>query len=109
MSINKLIKDTLEPLGIPVDKIENSIADTYIVYTEYNRASMLNADDEEKATKVFLQVDVFSKGNYEQLVIDVKRLMKEAGFGRMFESETYEVEMKKFRKIIRFSYATDIE
>jgi hypothetical protein len=102
--------DTLKPLGVPVSFANyNQTADTYIVFLEYNQSPWLSADDEEMFTKHFYQVDVFSSGNYLQLVKDVKRLMKQAGFGRMFESETYEPEMKKFRKILRFSYISKKE
>lgn len=109
MNLNNLIKSTLKPLGIPVSFMDYSEkGDTYIVFNEYNQASRMNADDIELITKHFFQVDVFSKRNYAQLVKDVRRLMKEAGFGRMFESETYDTEMKMFRKILRFNYENDI-
>lgn len=109
MSLNKLIRDTLSPLGVPVAFANyNQTADTYIVFIEYNQAPRLNADDQEVITKHFFQVDIFSKGNYLQLVEDVKERMKQAGFSRMFESETYEEEMKMFRKILRFNYDTKI-
>lgn len=102
--------DTLKPLNVPVSfATYNQTADTYIVFIEYNQASQLNADDDELFTKHFFQVDVFSRGNYLQLVKDVKRLMKQAGFGRMFESETYDDDMKMFRKILRFSYISKEE
>jgi len=108
--MNKLIIDTLKPLGIPVSFMNyNNTADTYIVFLEYNQASRMNADDVELITKHFFQVDVFSSGNYLQLVKDVKSSMKKAGFGRMFESETYDDDMKKFRKILRFNYENNIE
>jgi hypothetical protein len=109
MSLNNLIIDTLSPLKVPVSfATYNSSANTYIVFVEYNQAPALSADDDELFTKHFYQVDIFSSGNYIQLVKDVKRLMKEAGFTRMFESETYETEMKKFRKILRFNYESRI-
>lgn len=105
MNLNKLIIDTLKPLGVPVAFANyNQTADTYIVFIEYNQASRMNADDNELITKHFFQVDVFSRENYLQLVKDVKQLMKKAGFGRMFESETYDDDMKMFRKILRFNY-----
>ena len=105
----KNIKDVLSPLGVPVSRATyERNADTYIVFLEYNQAPRMNADDEELITKHFYQVDIFSSGNYTQLVKEVKRLMKEAGFGRMFESETYEPNMKKFRKILRFNYDNKI-
>lgn len=109
MNINNLIMNTLKPLGVPVATANyNSTAETYIVFVEYNGAPRMNADDEVLVSKHFFQVDIFSSGNYLQLVKDVRRLMKGAGFGWMFESETYDVDMKKFRKIIRFNYETKI-
>lgn len=109
MSLNKLIMETLKPLGVPVAFANyNQTADTYIVFIEYNQAPKLNADDKEIITKHFFQVDVFSKENYLQLVEELKERMKQAGFSRMFESETYEEEMKMFRKILRFNYDTKI-
>lgn len=103
--MNKLIMDTLRPLGVPVSFMNyNNTANTYIVFMEYHQASFFNGDDEEQYTKHFYQVDIFSTGNYLQLVKDVKKSMKQAGFGRMFESETYDEDMRKFRKILRFSY-----
>ena len=109
MNLNRLIMDTLKPLGVPVAFGNyNQTADTNIVFVEYNQASRMNANDDEIITKHFFQMDVFSTGNYLQLVKDVKRLMKEAGFGRMFESETYDTDMKMFRKILRFNYENEI-
>jgi len=102
--------DTLRPLGVPVSFMNyNNTASTYIVFMEYNQAPWLQADDEEKWTKHFYQVDIFSSGDYLQLAKDVRNAMKEAGFGRMFESETYDDDMKKFRKIFRFSYISKEE
>jgi predicted NAD-dependent protein-ADP-ribosyltransferase YbiA (DUF1768 family) len=109
--MNKLIIDTLKPIGVPVSFLRyNNTADTYIVFYEYHQASFINADDEEQSTKHFYQVDVFSKdATYLTVVKEVKARMKSAGFGRMFESETFDDDMKKFRKILRFSYLTEEE
>lgn len=109
MSLNSLIESTLSPLDVPVyPNTYDGEEDTYIVFNTYNEAPEMNADDEEIITKYFIQVDVFSSGNYLSLVKKVKRLMKDVGFGRMFESETYDTEMKKNRKIIRFNYEPNI-
>lgn len=110
MSLNRLIRDTLIPLGVPVSSMTANNADaTYIVFTEYNQAGDLIADDDELTTGYFIQVDVFSSGNFLNLVKQVKSSMKQVGFSRMYESETYDDQAEKFRKIIRFSYTTDIE
>lgn len=105
--MNKLIVDTLKPLNVPVSfATYNQTVDTYVVFLEYNQMSAMQADDDEYRTVHYFQVDIFSKGNYGTLTKQVKSLMKQAGFKRMFESETYEEDMKKFRKILRFSYIT---
>lgn len=109
MSLNSLVMSTLKPLGIPVQpNTSDNAKEVYIVFNTYNEASGMNADDDEVITKYFVQVDVFASGNYTQLVKDVKKKMKLAGFGRMYESETYDTEMKKNRRIIRFNYETNI-
>ena len=103
--MNKYIMETLAPLGVPVSFMRyNQTAPTYIVFLEYNQTPMLNGNNEELYTERFFQVDIFSDGNYMQLVKDLKELMKNAGFGRMFESETYDEDMNKYRKTLRFSY-----
>lgn len=110
MSLNSLIISTLRPLGVPVSFAQyNNTASTYIVFLEYNQGPWLSADDREWQTKHFFQVDIFSSGNYMQLVKDVRDRMREAGFTRMFESETYDEDMKKFRKIMRFHYVSKNE
>lgn len=110
MSVNKLIVDALTPLSVPVEFMRyDNDSDTYIVFLEYNQTPWLQADNEEMLTKHFFQVDIFSIDNYSVLVKKVKKAMKEAGFGRMFESETYDDNMQKYRKILRFSYISASE
>lgn len=110
MNLNKLIIDTLNPLGVPVAFANyNQTADTYIVFIEYNQVPQLNADDNELITKYLFQVDIFSRTNYLQLVKDVKEQMKKAGFIRLLEFETYEDEMQMYRKTFRFRYDNKIE
>lgn len=110
MKINELIINTLKPLNVPITFASyNQTADTYVVFLEYNQASFLQADDEEYRTVHYYQVDVFSKTNYGNLVKNIKNKLNTVGFRRMFESETYEEEMKRYRKILRFSYISEEE
>ena len=105
MNLNALIRQTLAPTNVPVAfSTYNNNASQYIIFNTYNEASFYNADDQEQVTQYFIQVDVFSAGDYTNLVKQVYDLMTEAGFGRMFASETYDEEAGKFRKIYRFSY-----
>lgn len=109
MSVDKLVKDTLSLLAPTSQGTYTGDESTYIIFNEYNQTSALNADDEEMLTKHFYQIDVFSTGNFNQLVKRVKDSMKQAGFGRMFESGTFDNDMQMFRRIIRFSYISKEE
>ncbi|ESU71108.1 hypothetical protein T260_15120 [Geobacillus thermopakistaniensis] len=110
MSLNKLIIDTLKPIGVPVAfQTYSGTATTYITFFEYNQFSALNADDEEQQTAHFIQVDVWSKGDYTAIVQQVKDLMTAAGFRRTFETELYEPDTKIFHKVLRFSYVEERE
>lgn len=110
MNLGKLIIDTLSPLGYPVAKMRyNQKADTYIVFTEYNQAPKMIADDAEVITKHFYQVDVFSNSDFTDLVNNVRKELNKVGFKRMFESETYDEDMNMYRSIMRFNYENNIK
>ncbi|MCL9970351.1 hypothetical protein MX569_07025 [Anoxybacillus kestanbolensis] len=105
MSLNKMIIETLKHVGVPVAfQTYSGTATTYITFFEYNQFSALNADDEEQQTAHFIQVDVWSKGDYTSIVQQVKERMIAAGFRRTSEVDLFEQETKTYHKAIRFSY-----
>ncbi|GAA0313804.1 hypothetical protein GCM10008967_00360 [Bacillus carboniphilus] len=108
MSLNSLILSTLQPLGIPVDfQTYEGESTTYITFFEYNQRSALNADDDEDITSHSIQLDVWSKGNYNNIVQQTKQLLKGIGFRRTHETEFYEEETKIYHKVLRFSYSKE--
>ncbi|WP_062323940.1 hypothetical protein [Halolactibacillus sp. JCM 19043] len=110
MNVKKMIIDALRPINVPVTTLTgNNNNSEYIIINEYNQSSSLNADDKEMSTRYFYQVDVFTSGDFTTIVAEVESRLKEAGFKRMFSSESYDNEAQKYRKILRFSYATEIE
>lgn len=104
--MNKLIKDTLSPLGIPVSlQCYNGSETTYITFFSYLDKGELYADDEEIATGNYIQIDVFSKENYTNIVKKVKKLMKDAGFIKKASGpELYETDTKLYHKPLRFFF-----
>ncbi|MBB5356648.1 hypothetical protein HNR43_002660 [Anoxybacillus mongoliensis] len=105
MSLNKMIIDTLNPLGVPVAfQTYEGKEKTYITFFEYNQFSALNADDEEQQTSHFFQIDIWSKTDYTDLAQQVKERMIAAGFRRTSEVDLFEQETKTYHKAIRFSY-----
>lgn len=104
--MNKLIKDTLSPLGIPVSlQYYNGSETTYITFFSYLDKGELYADDEEVATGNYIQIDIFSKGNYTNIVKQVIKLMKKAGFIKKPSGpELFEDDTKIYHKPLRFFY-----
>ncbi|MFR1708874.1 MAG: hypothetical protein ACLSV2_08235 [Clostridium sp.] len=103
--INKLIIDTLKPLNIPVSfQRYSGKADTYITFHEYFTSGEEYEDDEEALTAHYIQVDVWSKVDYTDLVKSIKELMLKAGFKRLNEADLYEEDTKIYHKGLKFYY-----
>lgn len=113
MSINSLIINTLSPVDVPVRfqelTKEDGSPDTYITFFFINENGMLFADDEEVQTAYFLQVDVFSRGNYTTLVEQVKSRLKEIGFVRTNAVDLYERDTKIYHKAMRFTFTSSLD
>ncbi|MBT2696346.1 hypothetical protein J7E79_02705 [Bacillus sp. ISL-40] len=105
MSINSIIINALKTLGVPVSfQNYKGSATTYIRFFEYNQNGALHGDDQELKSAHFIQVDIFSKGDYTELTNQVKQKLKEIGFIRTMETEMYERDTDFFHKVIRFNF-----
>lgn len=108
--INKLIIDTLKPLNIPVSFHRyKGKAKEYITFHEYLASGEEYEDDIEVLTGHFVQVDIWSKGDYIDTVNKVKQLFLEAGFKRIDEIDLYEEDTEIYHKGIRFYYLEERE
>ena len=108
--INKLIIDTLKPLSIPIGFQRYSGKEqTYITFHEYIQAGEAFEEDEEKYTGHYIQIDVWSKGDYTALVKSIKELLKSAGFKRLNETDLYEPDTGIYHKGMRFYYLEERE
>lgn len=109
MNINKLIIDTLKTLNIPVSfQTYTGVAPVYITFFEYLGQGESFSEDEEESTGHYIQVDIWSKGDYSSVVPLVKSLLKSAGFKRTNETELYEIDTKINHKGVRFFYLEQI-
>lgn len=103
--INKDVITALKGLNVPVSFITYSgTASTYITFTVINENSALDVDDVEAYTRYLVQVDVFSKNDYTELVSKAITNMEESNFKRILARDFYESDTKLFHKVIRFSY-----
>lgn len=101
--INKLIKDTLSSLGVPVSFQKHSGSESaYITFFEYLQQGESYADNKEICIGHYLQVDVWSKDDYTELVRRVLLAMIQAGFRRTTQTEIYEDDTQTYHKVLRF-------
>ncbi len=106
MNIYTHVVSTLNPTGVPLGfRTYNGTANTYMTYFVEDFPE-LNADDTEQVTGYFVQVEVFSKSNYYNLVEQIKELMKQAGFERLNSvDDPYSSETEMFHKVMTFHYS----
>lgn len=103
MSLNKAILLALSPLNIPVAfQTYSGKADTYITFFAYLEKAELHADDEEEIVGRYIQIDVWSKQDYTDLVKQVHEQMKEAGFIKLNFYDLYEKDTKVYHKVMRY-------
>lgn len=107
--INKLINDTLSSLGVPVSFQKYSGSEiTYITFFEYLRQGESYADNKEICTGHYVQIDVWSKDDYTELVKSIFSIMTQAGFRRTTQTEIYEDDTQTYHMVLRFFYEEEV-
>lgn len=104
--INELIINTLKHLDVPVAfRNYSGKASTYITFFCYNEQGETWAENQEKATGYYVQVDLWSKVDYSTLAGQIQTATEEAGFKRSTAQDMpYEPDTALFHKAMRFSY-----
>ena len=103
MSINQLVLKALKDLDVPVRfQHYSGNSPTYITFFTYLDKPQQHADDEELITGLYVQVDVWSKGDYTGLVSSVHEKMLRAGFRKLIFYDLYEDDLKVHHKVMRF-------
>lgn len=100
--MNDQIINALASIGVPVSvQTYFGKATTYITFFTYLENVESYADNKETSISDYIQVDVWSKGDYTTLVNSVLNALKQAEFRRTYVTEMYENDTKMFHKIIR--------
>ena len=103
MSINEDVIKALKGIGVPVSfQTYTGKANSYITFFTYLDQPESHADDEELTTGYYVQIDVWSKGDYTELVDRVHGKMLEAGFRKQGFYDFYEDDLKIYHKAMRF-------
>ncbi len=103
MSINKDVLAALKDIGVPVQfQSYTGKADTYITFFTYLDKPEQHADDEELITGHYVQIDVWRKTDYTDLVKTVHEKMLAAGFTKQNFYDLYEQDLGIYHKAMRF-------
>lgn len=109
IDITTHITTILAPLKIPIYfnsvPTGSNIPNQYITFVEVNVGAALEAADREFETRRLVQVNVWSKSNYYQLVEDVRGIMESAEYERTVEYDNPKSEGDShFNKVLQFAF-----
>ena len=111
--MNKTIEKILKNFKVGNKKIPVSFlkydgsSDSYITYMETDKGDVLNGDDEILGYVDYYDFDVYSKGNYLDIIKKLKEIMKANNFRwepEMDSTDMYENDTGFYHKTICFSY-----
>ena len=81
--------------------------DTYITYQQMDADNSLSGDDELIGYADYYDFDIYSKGNYLDIVESVKNLLEQNGFEwqpSQTSNDLYEEDTGYFHKTLNFAY-----
>ena len=79
--IDKLIEDTLNPLGVPVSRVFHGQKQATYIFWQYITSLPNNyANDDYKTIDHTLRVHIYAKQNYTSLLESTIQALKTAGF-----------------------------
>ncbi|WDU84209.1 tail completion protein gp17 [Caloramator sp. Dgby_cultured_2] len=80
-----------------------------ITYFEIDNFGSLYADDEEKASEIHVQIDIWHKSNTTAIADEVDKTMKNIGFGRTSAADLYEEDTQVYHKALRYVINREVE
>ncbi|MCB2354340.1 hypothetical protein [Clostridium estertheticum] len=109
ININDFIEETLKTIKVPIRfQIYDEDETIYITYLQYLGQNEKFSEDVEEIKGHYVQINVFSLGDYTDIVAQVELLMKDADFKKTNEIDLYEEKTHYFHKGIRYFYAEDL-
>lgn len=80
----------------------------YITITEIGNEGIDYGDDQPTRSDNNVQVDVWSKTDYDDIVAQVDIILTTAGFVRYFATDMYEYDTRVFHKPLRYWIAKEL-
>ncbi len=105
--LKQIFGDAIEVKGasVPCAHLRyNGKARTYVVWTIIGNSGEIYADDELLYSAVTVDVDVFSEGNYVDVITEIKKIMKDNEWIWVEDSaEMFEEDTGLYHKTITFA------
>lgn len=107
MNLNKLVIAALSNLNVTVEYgwYDEAIKDTHITFFQFLEKPEEFEEDEEAEVGHYIQVDIWSSENVEELKKEVKSTLKQVGFTFLDGQDLFEVDTKIYHKAMRFFIA----
>ena len=103
MTVHEEIMAALSDLGIPLRFQHYSGTELpYLTFFTYLEQGEQYYDDEEGITGAYLQLDLWSQGDYAALVDQIHQRMTAAGFLRRSFNDLYEQSTQLHHKVMRY-------
>lgn len=107
--MNKRIFDALKPVDVDVAFEDYTGSDDTYIRFFFMPSVQFDSDDDENYITHYVQLDLFTKWDYIELTKEIKQAMKQAGFKKNLEDQTYEKDTKLYHKILRYYFITQEE
>lgn len=109
--IVEYVTQTLSVVGVIVSfqaHPQGTLPNQYITFTEYHEEPELEAGDVEIETERLIQINIWSRSNYHELVKSVRSAMEGAGFQRILAFDVpYTDGDSHFNKVLRFKFVDE--
>lgn len=111
MNINPIIEAAFKDFSVPIAFLEyTGKSETYLTYYTWLDKAENFADDESHASVVYCTVDIYSRGNFKNVLKQIKEILKQKGFTWTDNGpETFEKDTGYFHVPINFYYEGKVD
>lgn len=108
--INRKVMESLKEVEVPISfQKYNGKKEEYITFHVYRVDGEEYEDDKEVLIGYYIQIDIWNKRDYTELVEKVKEEMQKNNFKRIAEVDLYEEDTKIYHKGLKFYYLEEKE
>lgn len=102
--MNSELKELLSNLDVPVAHLKyKGIETTYVVWSIIDEVPVFSCDDEIEYSLVTVDIDIYSKSNYLNIMSSIKNIMKENNWIWQEDSiEMYEEDTELYHRTCTF-------